>query len=206
MTLTRIAAALAAMAVVAMAGAAIYARFSGQDRFAQCRAGAIAGQSALEAAFSLTDETGRAVTEAEVLDVPALVYFGYTFCPDVCPIDSDRNATATAILDDQGVEVRPVFVSVDPGRDTPEVLAEFTNFYHERMLGLTGSAEAVDAAAKNFRVYYKNQQEADEEYYLVDHSSFTYLTLPGLGVADFFRRSTSPEEVAERTACFVSKL
>ena len=206
MTLTRISAALAAVAVLVMAAAAIYARLSSNDRFAQCRGGAVAGQNALEAAFSLIDETGAAVTEADVLDQPALVYFGYSFCPDVCPIDSDRNATATAILEEQGITVRPVFITLDPPRDTPEIVAEYTDYYHDRMIGLTGSAEQVDAAAKNFRVYYKSHADSGDEFYLVDHSSFTYLTLPGMGVMDFFRRTTSPEEMAERTACFVKNL
>ena len=200
----RVYATLAMGAVAALAGAAVFVRFFADDQFAQCREGVVSGESALVAEFSLTDHTGRAVSEADVLDMPALVYFGYTFCPDVCPIDVARNDEAAALLSDMGRSVRPVFVTVDPARDTPDVLADFTSNFADNMVGLTGSQAQVAEAAKNFRVYFR-AQEAEDEYYLVDHSSFTYLTLPEQGVVEFFRRDTSPEDMAERTACFVER-
>ena len=200
----RIAAALALIAVLAMAGAAIYSRLAADDRFAACREGIISGEAALDAAFSLTDETGRTVTEADILDKPALVYFGYTFCPDVCPIDNARNAEAADLLGEMGKDVRPVFITVDPARDTQEVVADYTDLFHEDMIGLTGTAEEVAEAARNFRVYFKAHDTGDA-YYLVDHTAFTYLTLPGEGVVDFFRREDSARAVADRTACYVDR-
>lgn len=200
----RVYALLALGIVLTLSVAAIYTRFGAGDRFAQCRTGIVAGESALKAEFSLIDQNGRRVTEADVLDTPALVYFGYTFCPDVCPIDAARNGEATALLDDMGKDVRPVFITVDPARDTAEVLSEFTENFHDDMVGLTGSTEDIGEAARNFRVYFK-AHEAEDEYYLVDHTAFTYLTLPQEGVVEFFRRDTSPEDMAERTACFVDQ-
>ncbi|MDH5797457.1 MAG: SCO family protein, partial [Paracoccaceae bacterium] len=138
----------------------------------------------------------------EVIDRPSLVYFGYTFCPDVCPMDNARNAESTALLQERGYDVKPVFISVDPDRDTPEALAEFTDYMHEDMLGLTGTPEQVKAAAQAYRAYYKKHDD-DPEYYLVDHTTFTYLMFPKLGFAEFFRRDMEPEEMADAVACFV---
>ena len=195
-----IAAAVAALGLGATWAVGRYYATTGGD-FAQCRDGAVAG-GAIGGPFTLIDETGREVTEAEVLDQPALLYFGYTFCPDVCPIDAMRNAQAVEILDEQGLETRPVFISVDPARDTPEVLAEYTENFHDRMIGLTGSEEQVAAAAREWKVVYQALDD-DPEFYTVNHSAFSYITLPGVGFVDFVRRDDPPEAVAERMACFI---
>ena len=181
----------------------------GDDRFAQCRAGQVAGgMSQIGGPFTLISETGETVTDKEVIDQPALIYFGYTFCPDVCPLDTSRNAVAVEILEERGTMVKPVFISIDPERDTPEVVADFTENLHPRMLGLTGSAEQVKAASKAYRTYYQKQEPTagNEDYYLVDHSTSTYLTLPEYGFVEFFRRDTSPEEMADRVQCFVDAM
>lgn len=172
------------------------------DPFAQCRGGQVAGGS-IGGPFTLVDEAGATVTDKDVIKGPTLIYFGYTFCPDVCPLDAARNAEAVDILEEMGVEVTPVFISVDPKRDTPEVMAEFTDYMHPRMLGLTGSEEQVKAASQAYRTYYK-VQDPTEEYYLVDHSTFTYFVLPEVGFVDFFKRESTPDEMAQRVACFVA--
>jgi len=141
------------------------------------------------------------VTDAQVFSQPSLVYFGYTFCPDVCPLDNARNAEAVDILEEKGFAVTPVFISIDPDRDTPEVLTDFTDNLHPRMVGLTGSTAQVRAASQAYKTYYKKQSE--DEYYLMDHSTFTYLVLPDSGFADFFTREVTPDEMAERVACFL---
>ncbi|MFD1343995.1 SCO family protein [Litorisediminicola beolgyonensis] len=176
---------------------------AGGDIFADCRSTRIAGGSgALGGPFTLTDQTGREVTEAQVFEEPALLYFGYTFCPDVCPLDVARNADAVDRLSEAGYEVTPVFISLDPKRDTPEVLTEFAAAMHPDMKALTGTTEQVDAAAKAWRVYY-NVPESDDPYYLVDHTTLTYLVLPGHGFAEIFRRDATPEAIAETAACFI---
>lgn len=103
-----------------------------------CPGSGIAG-AAIGGPFTLVDETGATVTDAEVIDRPSLIYFGYTFCPDVCPFDAARNAEAVDLLAARGHDVKPVFISVDPKRDTPGIVGEFTDFLHDEMLGLTGS-------------------------------------------------------------------
>jgi len=181
-----------------------YASKSGpEDTFAACRTSKVAGGTGtIGGPFTLVDETGKTVTDAEVFTKPTLLYFGYTFCPDVCPADTARNAEAVDLLQEGGYDVRPVFVSIDPERDTPQVVAEFTDYLHPDMLGLTGSPEQVKAASQAYKTYFK-KQDGDDEYYLVDHSTFTYLVLPETGFAEFFRRDVSPEQIAERTACFI---
>lgn len=196
-----IAIAAAILAVVGVGGTYLWSelRQTNED-FAQCTRGSVAG-GALGGPFTLVSETGATVTEADVIDRPTLLYFGYTFCPDVCPLDSMRNAQALEMLEERGVEAKAVFVTVDPARDDVEVVRDFTDNFHDDMLGLTGSAEQVDAAAKAYRVYYDARTEEDDEFYLVDHSAFTYLVLPEAGFIDVFRREATPEEIADTVQC-----
>ncbi len=198
--------ALTSVLVVVLGGIYIATAGRGGDDFAQCRSTAIAdGGADIGGDFTLVDETGATVTSAEVLDQPSLIYFGYTFCPDVCPLDVARNAVATDILEERGVIVKPIFISVDPKRDTPQVVDDFTHALHPRMLGLTGSPEQVKAASQAYRTYYKAHEPTpgEEDYYLVDHSTFTYLTLPEHGFVEFFRREMTGEEMADKVQCFV---
>ena len=145
------------------------------------------------------------VTDRDVIDQPSLVYFGYTFCPDVCPLDNARNAEAIEILESRGDIVKPVFISIDPQRDTPEILRDFTDNLHPRMVGLTGTPEQVKAASQAYRTYFKKQEPeaGDEQFYLVDHSTFTYLVFPDEGFIEFFKRDTTPQAMADGVQCFL---
>ncbi|MFN3605937.1 MAG: SCO family protein [Cypionkella sp.] len=174
---------------------------SGADVFAKCRGGAVGG-GAIGGPFTLVDENGATVTDKDIITGPTLVYFGYTFCPDVCPLDNARNAEAVDLLDAQGKEVTPVFISFDPDRDTPEVLRDFTDTMHPRMIGLTGTAQQVKDASLAYKTYFKRQDDASE-YYLMDHSTFSYFMMPDHGFVDFFSRDTSAEDLANRMACFI---
>lgn len=208
--MTRIIAILSAILVIALCGAIYVVTMgrSGDDRFAQCRASAVAGGAGqIGGPFTLVDETGQTVTDVDVIDEPTLIYFGYTYCPDICPYDAARNAEAVTILEEQGKIVKPVFISIDPERDTPEQLADFTDYLHPRMLGLTGSPEQVAAASKAYRTYFKKQPSEDgDDYYLVDHSTFSYLTLPGEGFVEFFRRDIPADKMAEQIGCFLDAM
>ena len=175
----------------------------GDDQFADCRTSAVAGGSAaIGGPFELVDHKGRAVTEKDVIVEPSLIYFGYTFCPDVCPFDTVRNAEAIDLLAAQGLSATPVFISIDPERDTPEALDAYVENIHPKMVGLTGTEEQVKAASKAYRTYYKRHND-DLEYYIVDHSTQTYLMLPDHGFVEFFNRNTSAEKIAETAACFI---
>ncbi|CUH79526.1 SCO family protein [Tropicibacter naphthalenivorans] len=176
---------------------------SSGDPFDDCRQGAVAGD--LGGPFELVNKDGVTVTDTDVITEPSLLYFGYTFCPDVCPFDTARNVEAVDILAERGKSVTPVFISIDPERDTPKQVGEFAENLHERMIGLTGSAEQVKAASQAYRTYYK-KQDGDPEYYLVDHSTFTYLVLPEQGFVEYFRREVTPEQMADRVACFMDAM
>jgi protein SCO1/2 len=187
-------------------GAAIWMRGpGGDDPFGACRQGVVAGGAgSIGGPFTLVSQTGETMTDAEVITQPTLVYFGYTFCPDICPMDTVRNAEAVDILEQNGLSVLPVFITLDPNRDTPEVMAAYAANLDERMLGLTGTPEQTDAAADAYRVYYQSHDDGTDPYYLVDHTAFTYLMLPGHGFVEFFGRETSPADMAARSACFIN--
>lgn len=175
------------------------------DPFAGCRTSVVAGGAgALGGPFTLTDETGARVTDQQVFDQPSIFYMGYTYCPDVCPMDLARNAAAADILAGRGMTVKPVFMTVDPARDTPERMAEFTELMHPGMVGLTGSVDEVTKVSQAWRGYFKLNDAEDKENYLVDHTTNSFLVLPGHGTVEFFARNLSPEEMADRVACFVN--
>lgn len=169
-----------------------------------CGDTAIAG-STIGGPFELISETGETVTDVDVITKPTLVYFGYTFCPDVCPLDSMRNAQAAYLLEDQGRDLGTVFISVDPARDTVEVVRDFTDNFHEDMIGLTGTPEQVKVASQAYKTYYR-ADDSDPDFYLVDHTTQTYLMFPETGFKTFFRRDSTPEKIAEITACFMDQL
>ncbi|WP_170755537.1 SCO family protein [Ruegeria lacuscaerulensis] len=176
------------------------------DQFAQCRSSQIAGgTAAIGGPFELINGEGQTVTDADVITEPTLVYFGYTFCPDVCPFDMSRNAEAVDILAGRGQSVTPLFISIDPDRDTPEVVADYAFNMGGKTIALTGSAEQVKAASQAYKTYYKAHDKSDE-YYLVDHSTFTYLMTPEAGFLEFFNRNDSAEQMADKVGCFLDKL
>lgn len=184
------------LVTVGLWGYVQWASPSGPD----CGSAGVSGAS-IGGPFTLVDAAGKTVTEKDVIDKPALIYFGYTFCPDVCPTDNQRNADAVDLLKSRGLDVRPVFITIDPARDTPAIVAEFTHAFGPDMMGLTGSAAQVDAAARAYRVYYRKGDGADPQYYLMDHSTFTYLMDPKRGLLDFFKRDDTPETIADRAQC-----
>lgn len=200
--MTRIVA-LSAVAITAafLAGIAWFSQRDVGDQFAQCRSSTVAGGD-LGGPFELVNSEGQTVTDVDVITQPTLIYFGYTYCPDVCPLDVDRNASVVDVLQTRGQSVTPVFISIDPARDTPEVVGDFADNMHPKMIGLTGSPEQIKAASTAYRTYYKAHEAVDDEY-LVDHSTFSYLVLPEVGFVDYFRREVTPEDLADKVGCFV---
>jgi protein SCO1 len=201
--MTRLYAGVAAGAVAAFLGASAWYVLAnrGDDIFADCRQGQVAGGD-IGGPFTLVNTAGQTVTDAEVLTKPALVYFGYTFCPDVCPLDMARNVEAVDLLDANGIDVTPVFISIDPERDTPDALADYASNLHPKLIALTGTEDQVRGASQAYKTFYAKRETGDE-FYLMDHSTFTYLMLPGTGFVDFFRREITSDQMAESVACFV---
>lgn len=194
-----------AIALVALVAGGAWLSFSkDKDQFAQCRSSNVAGGlDSFGTDFTLTATDGNRITAAQVFDKPSLLYFGYTFCPDVCPMDSARNAEAEALLLEQGRDVQTVFITVDPKRDTPEVVKDFVANFSDRMIGLTGSEDEIASVNKGWRNYFRLNDEDDQEYYLVDHMTNTYLVLPGNQTVEFFPRDASAEDIAEKVACYM---
>lgn len=209
--MTRIYAASAVILIGALAALAVGWQMLGRqaetattDPYDPCRTtDIIGGADQVGGPFELVDETGDTVTDEQVITEPSILYFGYTFCPDVCPLDTMRNVEAVEILAERGYDVQPVFISIDPARDTSERLAEYTSFMHPDLLGLTGSEAQVAAASQAYRTYYNRHDETDDEFYLVDHSTFSYLVMPEDGFVEFFRRNLAPAEMADRVQCFL---
>lgn len=170
------------------------------DRFAACRTGVSATK--LGGPFTLVNTQGRTVTDKDVITEPSLIYFGYTFCPDVCPLDMQRNVEAVDILAEYGLDVQPVFISIDPERDTPEALAAYAEIMHPDLVALTGSDEQVAAASKAYKTYYQ-KQPSEDEFYLVNHSTQSYLVFPEEGTVQFFTRDLRPAQLAETMTCFL---
>ena len=156
------------------------------------------GEAAIRSEFSLTDHNGNRVTEADFLGRWQLVFFGFTHCPDVCPTTLAYMAN---VLDRFGSEVErvaPIFITVDPTRDTPEVMAEYVQAFHPKLVGLTGSEAEGAAAAQSFRVYYERmEEETAPDGYLMAHSGHIYLMTPEGRFEDVFREGDqSAEEMA----------
>ena len=150
--------------------------------------------------FMLTDHTGDRVTSAGLIDGPTLIYFGYTFCPDICPVDVAVMASAVDLLAGQGFEVTPVFITIDPARDTPEALAYYAEAMHPAMVALTGTEAEVRAAADAYLVYYQRVDlEESAAGYLMSHSTFTYFVMPD-GLKALFRNNFPPEEMVGEIA------
>ncbi len=151
-------------------------------------------------AFTAIRHDGIAVTDKDVIDGPTLIYFGYTYCPDVCPYDTARNAQAVELAKANGISIKPVFATVDPERDTAQVLSEYLNYIHEDYVGLTGTADQIEHLKNIYKVYGQKAESDDPEYYLVDHSVHSYLVNPN-GLIAIYDRSLSEDLIAENIMC-----
>lgn len=148
--------------------------------------------------FRMTDHTGRRVTDADFKGRPMLLYFGYTFCPDVCPTELATMIAALKALGAEGAAVRPVFATIDPARDTVGHLAQYVALFSPDLIGLTGTPEDAAAMAAAYRVYYAKREEAGAppDSYLMDHSSFLYLVGADGRFRTVFRGGEGPEALA----------
>ncbi|MEZ5904860.1 MAG: SCO family protein [Geminicoccaceae bacterium] len=161
------------------------------------------GKALIGGPFSLIDQTGKRVTEADFAGRATLVYFGYTFCPDVCPTGlATMMAAYDALTPEEQAKVVPIFVTVDPERDDVAAMASYVALFHPALVGLTGTVEETDAAAAAWRVYHRKAESEAASDYLVDHSSFTYLMDGRNEYVTHFSHGTTPEAMAEgiRTA------
>ena len=135
-----------------------------------------------------------------------LVYFGFTYCPDICPAGLQVITAALDQLGPKADRVTPLFVTVDPERDTPEQLKRYVDSFHKNVVGLTGSAEDITKVAKAYRVYYRKVQDPALSDYTMDHTSFMYLMDGDGAYITHFSHAVAPEKLAARLASEIAKL
>lgn len=186
--------ALTALGLAAIAAAALWL-WTAEENAPLSPSAIAVGGAEIGGPFELTSHEGERVSSTELIDGPVLIYFGYSFCPDVCPVDAAVMADAVDILAERGIEATPVFITVDPARDTPGALSDFVRALHPRMVGLTGSPDEIAAAAEAYKVYHA-RGEGEDDAYLMNHTAFIYLVTPE-GLAAMFRRGATPEEIAD---------
>ena len=155
-------------------------------------------QASVRSEFELVDHRGKVVTEADYADRWQLVFFGFTHCPDVCPTTLSMMARVLDLLGIDADRIAPLFITVDPERDTPPVLAEYVSAFHPGIVGLTGTAEQVRAAAASFRVFFgRETDQAAPDGYMMSHSGYIYLMRPsGVYEAVFSEHRDEPELIA----------
>jgi len=132
--------------------------------------------------FALTDQNGRQVKDSDFKGKHRLVYFGFSYCPDVCPVDLQSIGQGLRRLEKSdpavAAKVQPIFITVDPERDTPAVLKEYVAAFHPRLIGLTGTPEQIASVAKAYGVYYAKREEGNSKDYLMDHMRIALLFGP----------------------------
>lgn len=133
------------------------------------------GSVAIGGPYSLIDQDGKAVTDADFKGQLQLIYFGYTFCPDACPTALGTMTAAMNELGEDANQVTPIFITVDPERDTQAVMKEYAANFHPRLRALTGSPAQTAAAANAYKVYFTKAEGGDPQHYLMDHSTLIYL-------------------------------
>lgn len=146
--------------------------------------------------FTLVNHLGETVTDADFRGRFLLVFFGYTYCPDVCPTTLTAISDALDLLGAEGDKLTPVFITVDPVRDTPEYLAEYLAYFHPQMVGLGGTPEQIAAVSEAYRVYYAKAGKEGNEDYIMDHTAVIYLMDPAGNYLAHFANETTPEDMA----------
>ena len=148
--------------------------------------------------FELTNLDGKSENTKTYEGKYRLVYFGFTYCPDICPSALNIMSHSLDILDKYGADIVPIFVTIDPSRDTPEVLKPYLQHFNKKIIGYTGSEIEIKKVADQFKVFYAKvpRPEHTEKDYLLDHSSFFYFLDKNGNYIQHFASTTSPEEIA----------
>jgi cytochrome oxidase Cu insertion factor (SCO1/SenC/PrrC family) len=155
------------------------------------------GEALIGGPFELTDQNGNTVTDQTYKGRLMLIYFGFTYCPDACPTALGVMSAAVDQLDVAADRVVPILITVDPERDTPEVLKDYVSNFHPSMVGLTGTKEQIDQAAKAYRVFYQKAPGATADEYLMDHTLLIYLMDGDGKYVTHFGPDATPDQVAE---------
>ena len=147
--------------------------------------------------FALTDHVGRRRTDADFRGKLLLIYFGYLYCPDICPTDLQAMGSAIDQLGPSGDAVQPLFITLDPERDTPDRLADYVTAFHPRFVGLTGSEDEIKSIARAYKVYYTRANDPRTTDYVLNHSAFIYLLDEDGKYLGFFPPGTTADRLLE---------
>ena len=158
----------------------------------------VSGQALIGGPFQLTDQDGKQVTDQTYKGKLMLIYFGFTFCPDACPTALGVMGAALDKLDVSAERVVPILITVDPERDTPQVLKDYVSNFHPRMVGLTGTPEQIAQVAKAYRVFYQKAAGATGGDYLMDHTLLIYLMDEEGKYLANFSASATPDDIAAK--------
>jgi cytochrome oxidase Cu insertion factor (SCO1/SenC/PrrC family) len=194
-TLARLLGVAATVAALLLAAAPIAAE--DEPSAAQLMDDLMWGRGPIGGPFALTDQTGKLRTDAEFRGKLMLLYFGYTYCPDVCPTDLLAISQAVDLLGVAGEAVQPIFISVDPIRDTVSHLSEYVTSFHRRLIALTGSPGDIRKVARAYKAYYAKVEGPRGEDYAIDHTSFIYLVGRDGKYLGFFPPGTTPGRMVE---------
>ncbi len=149
--------------------------------------------------FSLTDHTGAEVSEKTYAGQYKLIYFGFTYCPAICPTELQKISRVMSALEkdhsEAALNVQPLFISVDPERDSVAVMKEYVRLFHPRLVGLTGTVPQVDFIKKHYRVFATKVEDETNQDYTVDHSSFIYLMGPNDELIGMYRMKDTPDQI-----------
>lgn len=200
MTVSRLQLALLVLVGLALGGLAAVALLpEARQRLAPALTVKTTGQAAVGGPFSLVDHTGKRVTEQDFRGRFMVIFFGFTYCPDVCPTGLQVMTAALERLGPRAEKITPVLITVDPERDTPDQLAPYVRSFHPRLVGLTGTPAEIEAVAKAYRVYYKRVPDPKSTAgYTLDHSAIIYVMGPDGAFRTHFTYAVTPEAMAER--------
>jgi cytochrome oxidase Cu insertion factor (SCO1/SenC/PrrC family) len=187
---------LAAGLLLAGAGCSSWAQTSEETSAARLMDDLMWNRGPIGGPFALIDHTGKLRTDEDFRGELLLIYFGYSYCPDVCPTDLQQIGLAVDGLGARAEAVQPLFITLDPERDTAVHLAEYVPQFHPRLIGLTGSAEQIRRAALAYKVYYA-KYPPDSSDYVIDHSSFIYLVDKAGKYIGFFPPGTTADRMIE---------